>query len=137
MLHTTVTNMGMNDAKNTSITLGTVLIVIWFLAFISNPIVGPSGLFLTNRAHDGVHILSGLILLISGFVSEIFAIRTIQTFGIIYLIIAILGLLMGNGMLLGLIEINTWDNILHIVIAVVVLYLGFGVLKNKSNRDNM
>ena len=62
---------------------------------------------------------------------ELFALRTIQTLGVIYVFVAIIGFLMGSGMLLGFIEINTWDNILHAVIAAIAIYLGFWVLERR------
>ena len=48
-----------------------------------------------------------------------------QVFGVIYALVAVLGILMGS--VLGLFDTNTADNALHVVIAVVALYAGFGM----------
>lgn len=32
---------------------------------------------------------------------------------------------MGSGMMFGFLEINGWDNVLHVVLSVIALYLGF------------
>ena len=50
-----------------------------------------------------------------------------QVFGVIYAVVAVLGFLMGNAPLLGIVSNNSADSVLHVVIAVVALYLGFGM----------
>lgn len=125
--------MEIRASKEAATMFGIVLIIVGLLAFVSNPLVGPTGFFLTNRAHDAVHILSGLILLIAGFLDETSALWTTQAFGVIYGLIAIIGLFVWNGMLLGFIAMNGWDTVLHAVIAAILLYLGFGVLNKRNN----
>ena len=49
-----------------------------------------------------------------------------KIFGVIYALITILGFFGSGGYLLGYISNNMADNILHLVIAVLALYLGFG-----------
>ena len=49
-----------------------------------------------------------------------------RSFGIVYALVAVLGFYYGDQPLLGLIANNSADTWLHVVIAVVSLYLGFG-----------
>ena len=44
---------------------GIVFIVVGLLGYIHNPIVGKHALFVTNSAHNILHIVVGLILLAS------------------------------------------------------------------------
>jgi len=46
---------------------------------------------------------------------------------VIYTVVAVLGFFIGNAPLLGIVSNNSADSVLHVVIAVVALYLGFGV----------
>jgi len=46
---------------------------------------------------------------------------------VISTVVAVLGFFMGNAPLLGIVSNNSADSVLHVVIAVVALYLGFGV----------
>jgi hypothetical protein len=48
-----------------------------------------------------------------------------RIFGVVYGVVAVMGFLMGDGMLLGLISNNTADTWLHVVIAATSLLLGF------------
>jgi hypothetical protein len=46
---------------------------------------------------------------------------------VIYGLVAVLGFYYGDQPLLGIVSNNTADSVLHVVIAVVALYLGFGM----------
>jgi hypothetical protein len=48
-----------------------------------------------------------------------------KIFGVVYGLVAVLGFVVGDGMLLGLISNNTADTWLHVGIAVVSLIIGF------------
>ncbi len=116
-------------AKTASIVFGIVFVVIGILAFIGNPIVGMGGFFATNRIHDLVHILSGIIFLIVGFSgTERGASTWLKAFGAVYLLVAILGFFVvtgsGSGNVLGLIEVNAADNWLHVILGVVFILSG-------------
>ena len=42
---------------------GVVFVLVGLLGFVPNPIVGTSGIFMTNTVHDLVHLIIGLIFL--------------------------------------------------------------------------
>jgi len=48
-----------------------------------------------------------------------------QVFGIVYAAVAALGFFYGDALLLGVVSNNVADTWLHVVIAVIALYLGF------------
>ena len=71
--------------------------------------------FEVNGWHNVVHILSGIFLLAS-FRKRAAAKTAALAFGIVYLIVAIIGLIDGNDVL-GFIPVNGADNVLHLLIA--------------------
>ena len=115
--------------KNIAIAFGIVFIIVGILGFVSA--VTPNGLLLgyfeVNPAHNVVHLATGVVALIVAFVSEKAMRLFLQIFGVIYALVALMGFFMGNQPLLGIVAINAADNWLHVLIAIVALYLGFGM----------
>ena len=85
-----------------------VFVAVGILGFFPNPLVSPTGLFAVNTAHNLVHLISGAVLLAGA-----------------YALVAVLGLVMGGPMLLGLVAMNAADHWLHVALAVVILAAGF------------
>ena len=71
--------------------------------------------FEVNGWHNLVHLASGLLLL-AVFRNRKAAKTVALTFGVVYAIVAIIGLIDGNDVL-GVIPVNGADNILHIALA--------------------
>jgi uncharacterized protein DUF4383 len=111
-------------AKTAATILGIVFVAVGILGFIPNPLVSPTGLFAVNTAHNLVHLVSGVALLAGAF-TAIGASMTLKVFGIIYAVVAVIGLFTGGNMLLGLILVNHADHWLHVALAVVILAAGF------------
>ncbi|MES2225060.1 MAG: DUF4383 domain-containing protein [Patescibacteria group bacterium] len=103
---------------------GWVTLVAGILGFIPG-IVSEGyllGIFQVNVIINVLHILTGLIALFS--VSTLSASKTFfKTFGVIYLVLALLGLAYGH--ILGLFSINTADIVLYVIFAAYSLYYGF------------
>lgn len=116
------------SAKNAAMVLGIVFVLVGALGFVPNPIVGPAGLFMTNDLHNWIHIGSGIVLLL-GVYSGIGPSLALKIIGILYAIVAVLGFVlpMPDSMMLGMIGMNTADKWLHVVLAIVLLYAGFGL----------
>ncbi len=118
--------------KRAALVFGAVFILIGILGFI--PVVAPPseeagwsllfGLFAVNAIHNWVHLLSGIVALIVGFRSEAASRMYFRVFGVIYALVALIGIFVGRGFLLGMAH-NVPDIFLHVVIAAVALYLGF------------
>lgn len=120
-------------AKTLAMVFGVVFVIVGVLGFIDNPIVGMAGLFQTNTLHDLVHLLIGVVLVIVAMSAPAKSSMWLKIFGVIYLLLAVLGFLtipMG-GMLLGLVTTNMADHWLHVVLGVVLLIAGFAT-SNKT-----
>ncbi len=104
-------------ASLAAIAIGIVFIAVGILGFIPNPLVSATGLFAVNTMHDLVHIVSRLVLL-AGAYTALGSANGLKIIGAIYALVAILGLIVGPGMLLG----HNW---LHVLLAVVILGAGF------------
>lgn len=110
-------------AKTVLYVLGAVLTLVGILGFIMpSPLLG---LFAVNPLHNVVHLATGIVLLAVAFMAPMQSAMAAKVFGVVYAVVAILGLVMGGDMLLGLIAVNMMDHILHVALALVLLYVGF------------
>lgn len=113
--------------KTMAVLFGIVFLVIGVLGFVPGVTTDHMllGIFHVNAAHNVVHLLSGAVALFCG-MSSISASRMyFRIFGVIYGLVAVMGFMVGDGMLLGLISNNTADTWLHVGISAVSLLLGF------------
>ena len=113
--------------KTMAVLFGVVFLIIGVLGFVPGVTDGHMllGIFHVNAAHNVVHLLSGAVALFCG-MSSISASRMyFRIFGVIYGLVAVMGFMVGDGMLLGLISNNTADTWLHVGISAVSLLLGF------------
>ena len=101
--------------------LGVVLVLVGLAGFFSGGnLLG----FHVNTAHNLVHLLSGIIALMAGFMgggnyAKIYNV----IFGVVYLLVALLGLFSVT-FVVDLLTLNSADNWLHIVLAVVTFAIG-------------
>lgn len=113
--------------KTMAVLFGVVFLLVGILGFV--PAVTKDqmllGIFHVNAAHNCVHLLSGVVALIAGMAGAGAARWYFRIFGLVYGLVAVMGFMMGDGMLLGLISNNTADTWLHVGIAAVSLILGF------------
>jgi hypothetical protein len=115
--------------KTASIIFGIAFLAAGVLGFVpgitNNEML--LGIFHVNAAHNVVHLLSGAIALWAGLTSVAASQLYFRIFGVVYALVALLGLYVGDGMLLGLVSNNMADVGLHFVIAIAALALGFVV----------
>lgn len=120
-------------AKTVVMILGVVFVLIGVLGFFNDPILG---IFEVDAVHNVVHLASGLVALFAASMGESGAKTFAKIFGVVYGLVAVLGLVMGTDeKLLGLMEINNADNWLHILLAVVFLFVGF--MRSSSSSSSM
>lgn len=113
-------------AKNWAIIFGVVFVIVGLLGFVGGAgIVGANGVFVTDTVHDLVHLLSGLVILIVAFSAPQSSSSVLKVFGIVYLVVTLLGFFMTSP-LLGIMAYNGADNWLHLVLGVVITWAGFG-----------
>jgi len=106
--------------------VGAVLIAAGVIGFFYNGAFSSNeadrdavlGILDVNGWHNLVHIATGAITLAFGMGSEAGARRWTLIFGVVYLLVAAWGFVIGDGeSILSIIPVNTEDNILHLVFA--------------------
>jgi len=129
-----------NIQRTVALVFGIVFLLIGLLGFV--PALTPGGallgLFMVNGVHSIVHLLFGVLGIAAAFTgySRLYN----KAGGVIYLVLALVGFiaLLGvsalapNGMLLGLVMINMADNFLHLVLGLVLAYVGFAVNSTRA-----
>ena len=123
---------GKTLAQVYALTLGAVLVAVGILGFLVEPSFGVGAgaergtliAFDINGWHNVVHVLSGvagLALAGSAARARLFCLG----YGVVYVLVTILGFAVGDGgLLLSLIPINTADNLLHLAIALTGIGIG-------------
>ena len=117
--------------KTAAIIFGLFFIIAGIAGFIPAlaPVHGDGamlfGIFMVGPVHNIVHLASGGAALLAAFAGAGAARKYFQIFGIVYLLVAIIGFFYGNSDILGVMEHNVADIGLHIAIAAVALYFGF------------
>ena len=118
--------------KIAAIIFGIVFIVGGIAGFI--PSLAPSGMllgiFMVGPIHNCIHLASGAAALLCAFAGSGAARKYFQIFGIVYLLVALIGFVYGNNPLLGMVEHNKADIGLHLGIAAVALCLGFATSRD-------
>ena len=113
--------------KTAAIIFGLFFLVAGIGGFV--PALAPGGmlfgLFMVGPVHNFVHIASGIAALLCAFAGGGAARKYFQIFGVIYLLVAVIGFFYGNSPIMGVMEHNNHDIWLHILIAAAALYLGF------------
>jgi hypothetical protein len=89
------------------------------------------GVLDVNGWHNVVHILTGALGLLA-FSAGVYAARQYAlAVGVVYLVIALWGFIVGDGdQILGIIPVNTEDNIFHLLIGIAGLAAGLATAEN-------
>lgn len=125
--------------KRIAIAFGVVFLIAGVLGFVPGVTSFPVddehgrllGTFAVDSLHNGVHLLTGLVAIMVGFMSEAASRTFFKVFGVIYGVVALLGFGFGNAAIFGMMANNMPDAVLHAVVAVVALFLGFGHLLDR------
>lgn len=114
--------------KTAAIIFGIFFIVAGLAGFSSALAPGGMlfGLFMVGSVHNVIHLASGIVALMCAFAGPGASAAYFKIFGIVYLLVALIGFAYGNSPLLGMVEHNKADIGLHLVIAAIALWLGFG-----------
>jgi hypothetical protein len=116
--------MKRSSAQTYALVIGLALVALGIVGFFYSSTFGKPGevddvfgVFAVNGWHDLLHLLSGLLLLAAARsygASRSYAIA----FGALYGALAIWGFVIGSGeSILGIVPVNSEDNVLHLVIA--------------------
>jgi uncharacterized protein DUF4383 len=114
-------------AKTYVMVLGVVLVLIGILGFVSplTPNDQLLGIFETGTAQNLVYLVSGIVALAAVAGGARYARLFAKVFGLIYGLVTVVGFAIGEGDVLGFINVNQADNVLHLAIAASALYAGF------------
>jgi hypothetical protein len=120
--------------KTLGLLFGIVFLVVGILGFVPGVTKDEMllGIFMVNAQHSVVHIASGVVFLIASMAGAGAASLWFKIFGLVYAVVAIMGFVVGNGMIFNLISNNTNDTWLHVVLAAVMLIIGFGAPKQAA-----
>lgn len=115
------------DIPTAAVVFGALFLLAGILGFW--PVSAPGGylfgLFHVNAVHNVIHIVTGAVALWVGLKETRYAELFFQVFGIIYLLVALLGVYYGDRPIFGLIANNWHDVWFHFVVAAAALFLGF------------
>jgi hypothetical protein len=105
--------------RTAALIFGAVFLLVGIIGFFNQPVLG---LFEVNSLHNWVHVLSGAVLLFGGlYHSGMHSQAFNKTFGIVYLLVGIVGFFG----VLEFLNVNTADNWLHIVLGAVIAATGY------------
>jgi hypothetical protein len=124
--------------KKLSIVFGIVFLAVGILGFVpgvTNDQHELLGIFQVSALHNWIHILSGIAALLAA-KSDDYAQLYFRIFGSVYALVAIVGFIQGDTVL-GLIDVNMADNLLHTGLAIAILGIGFGVPKEGGMSNNL
>jgi hypothetical protein len=116
-------------SRTAAILFGIVFILVGIMGFFANPIVGTNNsIFHADTVHNLVHIISGTLFLIFAFAAPGNVSAFMKTFGVIYFLIGMIGLLtiasQGETKVLGFLHLNGPDNYLHIALGLAIFLMG-------------
>lgn len=114
--------------KKLAMVFGAVFLAIGILGFVPGITTEDGlllGIFQVSPLHNVIHILSGIAALVA-MSSASYSRLWFRVFGVVYAIVAIVGWAQGTTVL-GLIDVNVADNILHTVLALAILGVGFAL----------
>ncbi|MFB3100411.1 MAG: DUF4383 domain-containing protein [Gammaproteobacteria bacterium] len=126
-----------NLAVTVAWTLAALFLGTAILGFIPNPLLGQNAFFVTNTAHDFVHLASAIGFAVVAVLGEKVSIRFMQAFGIFHVLIGLIGLMTLNsqieGYLFNIIHINSFDNFLHLGSGILIVAAGW-ILRSYQHR---
>ena len=119
-------------AKTVCKILGVVFLLVGLVGFVSPNLLGAH----LNAAHNVVHLVSGAIALYFGFAGSLSTAKTFcLVFGLVYLGLGVLGLLLGappdRMFMLGPLHFGQADHGIHILLGVI--FLAGGLFTKKTD----
>lgn len=99
------------------------------IAYSADMQTGRMLIFDVDVVHNMVHFLTGVVAMVVAIMGPTWSRNFNRTIGVIYLLVGLLGLaypvLYFDGRLLGIMHVNLEDHILHLLLGVIALAIGF------------
>ena len=114
-------------AKTLTIIFGVILVLLGFLGFTSNSLIGADALFVTDSVHNLIHLILGGILLAAVFWASESAMLWLKLIGIILFLLGLIGILTVpsiGGILLGIASTNGASNWFNLIAGGVLFVAG-------------
>jgi hypothetical protein len=118
-------------AKKLVLVLGVVLTIIGVWGLFSDSVLG----FTVNTLHSIVHLATGLLGIAFAMRGEAASVTFAKVFGVVYALVAILGFVAGDFMS-DFLNANSADHWLHVVLALLFLWVGFGSRPAANNMNS-
>ena len=98
------------------------------IGFVPNPLIGHDALFVTNTAHNLVHLLTAIGFTLVARMGSQASTLFMLAFGVVYSLVGFIGFVAlggaSQGYLLGIIHINYLDNFLHLGLGAAIAAIG-------------
>jgi hypothetical protein len=128
---------GESQQNNAAVKLAWILATAFagagILGFVPNPLVGPDALFMTNMAHNLVHLFTAVGFTVVALMGHQASTRFMLAFGPVYALVGLIGFIAlgsaSEGYLLGVVHINFLDNVLHIGLGIIIGAAGLYALR--------
>ena len=121
-------------SKNICLAFGLPFVGLGVLGFFPNPLISHHGVFEVNVMHNVLHVVVGAIFLAGALLSNRVARRTLQSLSVAGIVLAVLGFVAKNDLILGVIHVNEADKWLHAALAVVLVGIAFFVPSIERRR---
>lgn len=114
------------NIRTLSFVFAAVFVAVGLLGVMTAPGTLLLGVFEVDMLHNLFHLISGAVFAVvgAGIAGPGKEKDTFKVFGLVYALVAIVGLVQGTTVG-GLFGVNMADNILHVVIALAALAVGF------------
>ena len=128
-----------SPAKLYATVVGAVLTIAGIIGFFYSSSFGSPGtvddvfgILSVNGWHNVVHLATGLLgLAAAGYFARTYALAL----GLVYLVVAIWGFIIGSGdAILSIVPVNTEDNVLHLILGLVGLAAGAASPAQRKTR---
>ena len=107
--------------------------------FIPNPLVGEGALFVTNTAHNLVHLTTAFGFAAVALIGSRASTRFMLAFGVVYCLVGLFGFVaLGSAAethLLGVVHINFLDNFLHVGLGMAIAVAGYVALTQELQQQ--
>jgi hypothetical protein len=125
-------------AKTIALILGIVFIIVGLAGFAAPNLLGAH----LSTSHNLIHLISGIVAVYFGWMGSLSGARLFCIiFGVVYLLLGIVGFFVGGGpermwdVIPGSLMLGTMDHIIHIVLGIVFLAGGFLTNANVARNE--
>src|SRR4026208_1076156 len=125
-------------AKTIALVLGVVFILVGLVGFAAPNLLGAH----LSTSHNLIHVISGAISLYFGWMGSLSGARLFcLIFGVVYLLLGIVGFFVGAGddrmwdVIPGPLMLGTMDHVIHVVFGLVYLVGGFLTSADVSRNE--